>query len=145
MVAPPLSPLPDLSLKHHDKANHPEIAVGLQSPHRPLTSGAMSALVRHRFMALGITNCHSNRGTLVVLCSPSGRRRVRTRLYPHHFPVQQWSPRAIFRAHEDYIGRIEMRRVKPVSGIRRQEELDDFVILVRTFAGGNHIARYTNL
>ena len=51
------------------KAAHPEIFLGLQAPHRPLSSGAMSALVRHRFMALGIQALHRGPHALRHACA----------------------------------------------------------------------------
>jgi site-specific recombinase XerD len=51
------------------KAAHPEIFLGLQAPHRPLSSGAMSALVRHRFMALGIKALHCGPHALRHACA----------------------------------------------------------------------------
>jgi integrase len=51
------------------KAAHPEIFLGLQAPHGPLSSGAMSALVRHRFMALGIQAVHRGPHALRHACA----------------------------------------------------------------------------
>ena len=51
------------------KATHPEIFLGLQAPHRPLSSGAMSALVRNRFMALSIQAPHRGPHTLRHACA----------------------------------------------------------------------------
>jgi integrase/recombinase XerD len=51
------------------KAAHPEIFLGLQAPHGPLSSGAMSALVRHRFMALGIQALHRGPHALRHACA----------------------------------------------------------------------------
>jgi integrase/recombinase XerD len=51
------------------KAAHPEIFLGLQAPHGPLSSGAMSALVRHRFMALGIQSLHCGPHALRHACA----------------------------------------------------------------------------
>jgi integrase/recombinase XerD len=51
------------------KTAHPEIFLGLQAPHRPLTSGAISALVRNRFMALGIQALHRGPHALRHACA----------------------------------------------------------------------------
>jgi integrase/recombinase XerD len=51
------------------KAAHPEIFLGLQAPHRPLSSGAMSALVRNRFLALGIQTRHRGPHALRHACA----------------------------------------------------------------------------
>jgi hypothetical protein len=52
------------------KSAHPEIFLGLLAPHgRPLSSGAMSALVRHRFMALGIQALHREPHALRHACA----------------------------------------------------------------------------
>lgn len=51
------------------KATHPEIFLGLLAPHAPLSSGAMSALVRHRFMALGIQALHRGPHALRHACA----------------------------------------------------------------------------
>ena len=51
------------------KAAHPEIFLGLQAPHRPLSSGAMSALVRHRFTASGIQALHRGPHALRHACA----------------------------------------------------------------------------
>jgi site-specific recombinase XerD len=51
------------------KAAHPEIFLGLQAPHGPLSSGAMSALVRNRFMALGIQAVHRGPHALRHACA----------------------------------------------------------------------------
>jgi site-specific recombinase XerD len=51
------------------KAAHPEIFLGLLAPHGPLSSGAMSALVRHRFMALGIQALHRGPHALRHACA----------------------------------------------------------------------------
>jgi site-specific recombinase XerD len=51
------------------KAAHPEIFLGLLAPHGPLSSGAMSALVRHRFMALGIQSLHRGPHALRHACA----------------------------------------------------------------------------
>jgi integrase/recombinase XerD len=51
------------------KAAHPEIFLGLLAPHGPLSSGAMSALVRHRFMALGIQAPHRGPHALRHACA----------------------------------------------------------------------------
>lgn len=51
------------------KAAHPEIFLGLLAPHGPLTSGAMSALVRYRFMALGIQALHRGPHALRHACA----------------------------------------------------------------------------
>jgi len=51
------------------KAAHPEIFLGLLAPHGPLSSGAMSALVRHRFMALDIQSLHRGPHALRHACA----------------------------------------------------------------------------
>lgn len=51
------------------KSAHPEIFLGLLAPHGPLSSGAMSALVRHRFMALGIQARHRGPHALRHACA----------------------------------------------------------------------------
>ena len=51
------------------KAHHPEIFLGLLAPHRPLSSGAMSALVRNRFMALDIQAQHRGPHALRHACA----------------------------------------------------------------------------
>jgi site-specific recombinase XerD len=51
------------------KAAHPEIFLGLLAPHGPLSSGAMSALVRNRFMALGIQALHRGPHALRHACA----------------------------------------------------------------------------
>jgi len=51
------------------KTAHPEIFLGLQAPHGPLSAGAMSALVRHRFMALGIQALHRGPHALRHACA----------------------------------------------------------------------------
>jgi integrase/recombinase XerD len=51
------------------KVAHPEIFLGLQAPHGPLSSGAMSALVRHRFMALSIQAVHCGPHALRHVCA----------------------------------------------------------------------------
>ncbi len=51
------------------KARHPEIFLGLHSPQGPLSSGAMSALVRHRFIALGIQAPHLGPHALRHACA----------------------------------------------------------------------------
>jgi site-specific recombinase XerD len=51
------------------KAAYPEIFLGLQAPHRPLSSGAMSSLVRHRFTALGIQALHRGPHALRHACA----------------------------------------------------------------------------
>jgi site-specific recombinase XerD len=51
------------------KAAHPEIFLGLQAPQGPLSSGAMSALVRHRFMTLGIQAVHRGPHALRHACA----------------------------------------------------------------------------
>ena len=51
------------------KSAHPEIFLGLLAPHGPLSSGAMSALVRHRFMALGIQALHRGPHALRHACA----------------------------------------------------------------------------
>jgi integrase/recombinase XerD len=50
-------------------AAHPEIFLGLLAPHGPLSSGAMSALVRHRFKALGIQAPHRGPHALRHACA----------------------------------------------------------------------------
>jgi integrase/recombinase XerD len=51
------------------KATHPEIFLGLQAPYGPLSSGAMSALVRHRFVALSIQAVHCGPHALRHACA----------------------------------------------------------------------------
>src|ERR1700733_1227762 len=51
------------------KATHPEIFLGVLAPHGPLSSGAMSALVRHRFMTLGIQALHHGPHALRHACA----------------------------------------------------------------------------
>jgi site-specific recombinase XerD len=51
------------------KATHPEIFLGILAPHGPLSSGAMSALVRSRFMALGIQALHRGPHALRHACA----------------------------------------------------------------------------
>jgi len=51
------------------KAAHPEIFLRLQAPHRPLSSGAMSALVRQRFLTLGIQTRHRGPHALRHACA----------------------------------------------------------------------------
>jgi integrase/recombinase XerD len=51
------------------KATHPEIFLGVLAPHGPLSSGAMSALVRKRFMALGIQAPHRGPHALRHACA----------------------------------------------------------------------------
>lgn len=51
------------------KAAHPEIFLGIPSPHGPLSSGAMSALVRNRFRALGIQALHHGPHALRHACA----------------------------------------------------------------------------
>jgi site-specific recombinase XerD len=51
------------------KADHPEIFLGLLAPHRPLSSGAMSALVRNRFQALDIQAQHRGPHALRHACA----------------------------------------------------------------------------
>ena len=51
------------------KAAHPEIFLGVLAPHGPLSSGAMSALVRNRFMALGIQALHRGPHALRHACA----------------------------------------------------------------------------
>lgn len=51
------------------KADHPEVFLGLPAPHRPLSSGAMSALVRNRFRALDIKAQHRGPHALRHACA----------------------------------------------------------------------------
>lgn len=51
------------------KAAHPEIFLGVLAPHGPLSSGAMSALVRNRFMALRIQAPHRGPHALRHACA----------------------------------------------------------------------------
>ena len=51
------------------KADHPEVFLGLLAPHRPLSSGAMSALVRNRFRALDIQAQHHGPHALRHACA----------------------------------------------------------------------------
>ena len=51
------------------KADHPEVFLGLLAPHRPLSSGAMSALVRNRFRALDIQAQHRGPHALRHACA----------------------------------------------------------------------------
>jgi site-specific recombinase XerD len=51
------------------KADHPEVFLGLLAPHSPLSSGAMSALVRNRFRALDIQAQHRGPHALRHACA----------------------------------------------------------------------------
>jgi site-specific recombinase XerD len=51
------------------KADHPEVFLGLLAPHSPLSSGAMSALVRNRFRALDIQALHRGPHALRHACA----------------------------------------------------------------------------
>jgi site-specific recombinase XerD len=51
------------------RADHPEVFLGLLAPHRPLSAGAMSALVRNRFRALDIRALHRGPHALRHACA----------------------------------------------------------------------------
>ena len=51
------------------KADHPEVFLGLLAPHRPLSSGAMSALVRNRFQTLDVQAQHRGPHSLRHACA----------------------------------------------------------------------------
>jgi len=51
------------------KAAHPEIFLGVLAPHGPLSSGAMSTMVRNRFIALGIQALHRGPHALRHACA----------------------------------------------------------------------------
>lgn len=82
----PLLPSVATALAHYidtvrPKAPHPEIFLGLHAPQRPLSSGAMSSLVRHKFVALGIEA--PNRGPHAL------RHACATRLIADGLPLKE--------------------------------------------------------